>query len=356
MANSKLPEIEGAVCPLPLQHEDHIVQGHGSGGKLTQDLIAKAFLPAWDNPILAAGDDAGVIPTDGYARLAVSTDAHVVSPLFFPGGDIGKLAICGTVNDVAMMGAKPLYLTVSFILEEGLVLDTLERVIASMKVSAEEAGIKIVAGDTKVVGKGQADQIYISTTGVGLLPEGTNIGGAMAQTGDTVLVSGSIGDHGIAVLSARGDLGVETDLESDVAPLNGLIADILATGGQNVHVLRDPTRGGLATTLNEIARQSQVGVILKEGGIPVHPAVDSACELLGFDPLYITNEGKLVAFVAPDSAEAVLEAMQAHKYGRNAAIIGRVASEPTGRVLMETLIGSHRVVDVLQGELLPRIC
>lgn len=355
MAEKLNASIEGAVCPVPLQHEEHIVQGHGSGGKLTHDLIAKSFIPAWENPILSAGDDAGVIPTQGYARLAVSTDAHVVSPLFFPGGDIGRLAICGTVNDVAMLGAKPLYLTASFILEEGLELATLERVIASMQAAAREAGVQIVAGDTKVVGKGLSDGLYISTTGVGLLPDGTEIHGAGAQGGDAVIVSGSIGDHGIAVLSARGDLGVETDLESDVAPLNGLVADMLATSEQ-IHVLRDPTRGGLATTLNEIAKQSEVGIILNEGGIPIKPAVDSACELLGFDPLYIANEGKLVAMVAQEDAERVLGAMRAHEYGREAAIIGRVADEPAGRVLMETLIGSHRVVETLMGELLPRIC
>ncbi len=347
--------IEGMLCPLPLQHEEHIVQGHGSGGKLTHDLIAKSFLPTWDNPILAAGDDAGIIPTQGAARLAISTDAHVVSPLFFPGGDIGRLAICGTVNDVAMMGARPLYLTVSFILEEGLKLETLQRVIASMQAAAQEAGVQIVAGDTKVVGRGLADGLYISTTGVGLLADDTKIGGAEAQPGDAVIVSGSMGDHGIAVLAARGDLGVEADLDSDVAPLNGLIADMLAAS-PNIHVLRDPTRGGLATTLNEIAHQSNVAVILKEGSIPVKPAVDSACELLGFDPLYIANEGKLVAFVAAQDAESVLAAMHAHKYGLEAAVIGHVAADPASRVLMETLIGSHRVVDVLMGEMLPRIC
>ncbi|MEX2161368.1 MAG: hydrogenase expression/formation protein HypE [Anaerolineales bacterium] len=347
--------IEGLVCPVPLQHKERIVQGHGSGGKLTHDLIAKSFMAAWDNPILNAGDDAGVISTLGHSRLAISTDAHVVSPLFFPGGDIGRLAICGTVNDVAMLGAKPLYLTASFILEEGLEIEILEQVIAAMKAAAQEAGVQIVAGDTKVVGKGLADGMYISTTGVGLLPDGSNINGAAAKPGDAVIVSGTIGDHGIAVLSARGDLGLETELTSDVAPLNGLVADMLAASS-NIHVLRDPTRGGLATTLNEIARQSNVGIVLKEGQIPVKPAVDSACELLGFDPLYVANEGKLVAIVAAEDADAVLAAMRKHHYGREAVLIGQVKADPAGRVLMETLIGSHRVVDVLMGEMLPRIC
>src|SRR3990172_12652512 len=236
----KTAAIEGMVCPVPLRHAEKIVQGHGSGGKLMQDLIAKTFLAAWDNPILSAGNDAGVIPTQGVARLAISTDAHVVAPLFFPGGDIGKLAVCGTVNDVAMMGAKPLYLTASFILEEGLEFETLARVVESMRVRAEEAGVQIVAGDTKVVGKGSADGMYISTTGVGLLPDDVNIGGTQAKPGDAVILSGSLGDHGIAVLSARGALGIETELESDVAPLNGMIADILSASSR-VHVLRDPT-------------------------------------------------------------------------------------------------------------------
>jgi hydrogenase expression/formation protein HypE len=347
--------IEGMLCPTPLSHGGRIVMGHGSGGKLMHDLIRQAFLPTWDNPILSAGDDAGVIPTEGSQRLAISTDAHVVSPLFFPGGDIGRLAVCGTVNDVAMLGADPRYLTASFILEEGLAMETLERVIDSMRIAAEEAGVQIVAGDTKVVGRGLADGLYISTAGVGLLPEGRQISGRRAQAGDVVILSGTLGDHGIAVLSARGELGFETELTSDVAPLNGLIAEMLSAS-ENIHVLRDPTRGGLASTLNEIAGQSQVGIVLEEGKIPIEPAVDSACELLGFDTLYIANEGKLVALVAEDDAGQVLAAMQAHAYGGNAAIIGRVAAEPKGRVLMKTLIGSHRVVDVLMGELLPRIC
>ncbi len=347
--------IEGLSCPVPLPHQERIVMGHGSGGKMMHDLIAKTFMKPLGNPSLNASNDGSVISTQGYSRFVVSADAHVVSPLFFPGGDIGALAVCGTVNDVAMMGAKPLYLTASFILEEGLEIETLARVVESMRACAEEAGVQIVAGDTKVVGKGSADGLYISTMGVGLLPETVKIGGAEAKPGDTVIISGSLGDHGIAVLSARGALGLETELASDVAPLNGLIMEMMQASNR-IHVLRDPTRGGLATTLNEIAKQSNVGIILDEDAIPIKPAVDSACELLGFDPLYIANEGKLVAVVAAEDAMKVLGVMKAHKYGHDAAIIGRVDSKPEGRVLLKTIIGSHRVVDELMGEMLPRIC
>jgi len=355
MRNPTKVSIEGLNCPVPLTHRERIVTGHGSGGKMMQELIAKTFTSQWQNPMLNAGNDGSVISARGYARLVVSTDAHVVSPLFFPGGDIGALAVCGTVNDVAVMGAKPLYLTASFILEEGLEISTLERVVESMRAKAEEAGVQIVAGDTKVVEKGLADGLYISTTGIGLLADRCHINGWEAKPGDAVLISGTLGDHGIAVLSARGALGLETELASDVAPLNEMIADMMAVS-KNIHVMRDPTRGGLATSLNEIAKQSKVGIVLEEGSIPIKPAVESASELLGFDPLYIANEGKLVAIVAEDEAEEVLQVMRSHKYGKEAARIGRVATEPQGRVLMKTLIGSHRMVDMLMGEMLPRIC
>lgn len=329
--------------------------GHGSGGKLMHDLIAKAFVPAWDNPILRAGNDSGVVSSQEKNRLAISTDAHVVSPLFFPGGDIGSLAVCGTVNDIAVMGAQPLYLTVSFILEEGLPVETLERVIESMRVTAEVAEVQIVAGDTKVVSRGNGDGIYISTAGVGLLDDDVEIHGANAQPGDAVIISGTLGDHGIAVLAARGELGFQADLQSDIAPLNGLITDMLAASDK-IHVLRDPTRGGLATTLNEIAGQSNTGIIIEEEKIPIKPEVNAASELLGFDPLYIANEGKLVAMVAPEEADKVLNIMQQHPFGKEAAIIGHVTDETQNRVLMKTLIGSHRIIDVLMGEMLPRIC
>lgn len=354
--NKEQPTIDGAYCPIPLQQKEQIVMGHGSGGKMMHDLIQDVFVSALANPILAAGNDAGRVEPNPKTPLAVSTDAHVVTPLFFPGGDIGRLAVCGTVNDVAMLGAKPLYLTAGFILEEGLTVEVLERVVHSMQQAAEEAGVQIVAGDTKVVERGKADGLYITTSGVGtILPGVGKVSGDNAQVGDKVILSGPIGDHGIAVLSARGDLGFEAKIESDVAPLNGLIARILETS-QKVHVLRDPTRGGAATSLNEIARQSNRGIILREETIPVRPVVQSACEMLGFDPLYIANEGKLLAIVAEEDAGAVLETMRAHPYGREARVIGEVAEAPAGRVLMKTAIGSHRVVDMLAGEMLPRIC
>lgn len=346
---------EGPACPAPLSPRDRIVLGHGSGGQLSHDLVARVFTPAFDNPALRAGDDAADLPLPPGARLAVSTDAHVVTPLFFPGGDIGRLAVCGTVNDVAMLGAVPHALTAAFVLEEGLALETLCRVVDSMRAAAAEAGVSIVAGDTKVVQKGHADGLYIATTGLGYIPAGRRLSGALAQPGDVVLLSGPIGDHGLAVLSARGELGFELAVPSDVAPLNHLIAAMFAAS-EHIHVLRDPTRGGLATTLNEIARQSGVSVVLEEGQVPVRPAVAAACELLGFDPLYVANEGKLVALVAPEAADAVLAAMRATRYGEDAVIIGAVRPGPAGRVLMHTALGSHRVIDVLMGELLPRIC
>jgi hydrogenase expression/formation protein HypE len=352
------PQFQGLTCPIPLAHDEIIVLGHGSGGKMMHDLIARHFLPHFDNSILRAGDDAGLLRLDAAGatmRLAFSTDAHVVWPLFFPGGDIGRLAVCGTVNDVAMLGARPLYLTAAFILEEGLPVATLERVLYSMQVAAAEAGVQIVAGDTKVVQRGKADGLYITTSGVGLIDTSLDIGGARAQPGDLVLISGTIGDHGIAVLEARDELGFSSGVISDVAPLNGLICELLQAGCR-LHVLRDPTRGGLATTLNEIAQQSKVGILLQENMIPIQPAVTAACEMLGFDPLYIANEGKLVAIVESGDAGRALEVMHGHPLGQRAVQIGQVISEPPGRVLMKTVIGTTRVVDVLSGELLPRIC
>jgi hydrogenase expression/formation protein HypE len=346
---------DGPSCPLPLAHNEQIMLGHGSGGKMSHDLIARTFLPSLDNPALRRGDDAGLVTLPGGMRLAVSTDSHVVWPLFFPGGDIGRLAVCGTVNDVAMLGANPQYLTAGFILEEGLEFRVLERVVASMKAAAEEAGVEIIAGDTKVVQRGKADGIYINTAGIGIIPPGVHISGAQAQPGDVVLLSGPIGDHGIAVLAARGELGFETNVLSDVAPLNHLVSRLLAAC-PGVHVLRDPTRGGLGTTLNEIAQQSSICIEIEEQAIPVRPEVAAACEMLGFDPLYIANEGKLVAIVAAEQVEQALTAMHADHYGQAAVVIGRVLPSPSGRVLLKTNLGSRRVVDMLAGELLPRIC
>ena len=347
--------MQGAVCPMPLHHDEKIVMGHGSGGKMSHDLIGQLFLPPFENPALAAGDDAGVVQLNGNGRMAISTDSHVVAPLFFPGGDIGHLAICGTVNDLAMMGAVPQYLTVGFILEEGLEISVLTRVVESMRNVAAEAGVQIVAGDTKVVQKGKADGLYINTAGVGMIPNEISISGANAQPGDVIIMSGTIGDHGIAVLGARGELGFESDVVSDTAPLNHLVQAMLAAS-PNIRVLRDPTRGGVATTLNEIAKQSNVGVVLEEAKIQIRPSVASACEMLGFDPLYIANEGKLLAIVPEADADAILATMHESKYGEDAAIVGYVRENPVGRVLLKTTIGSMRVVDMLAGEMLPRIC
>jgi len=344
---------------LPLPHEEIVVLGHGSGGKLMHNLITRHFLPHFANSILQAGNDAGLLEFspghDESLRLAFSTDSHVVWPLFFPGGDIGRLAICGTVNDIAMLGAQPLYLSAGFILEEGLEIQLLERVLDSMQSAASEAGVKVVAGDTKVVQRGKADGLYINTAGVGRLYPEVQIGGANAQPGDIVLISGTIGDHGIAVLEARGELGFSSQISSDVAPLNSMIADLIHAGCR-IHVLRDPTRGGLATTLNEIATQSDVSILLEEVTIPVKPAVNAACEMLGFDPLYVANEGKLIVIVHADDALKALEILRASRYGADAAKIGCVKPEPRSRVLMKTIVGGTRVVDVLSGELLPRIC
>jgi hydrogenase expression/formation protein HypE len=356
----KAISIEGANCPLPLSHNQKIVMGHGSGGKMSHDLITRLFIPAFDNPILSSGNDAAVAVNNTGFKLAISTDSHVVWPLFFPGGDIGRLAVCGTVNDLAMVGAIPTWLTAGFILEEGLDLSILERVIQSMQTAAEEANVLIVAGDTKVVQKGKADGLYINTSGVGLIPFGIEISGDKAMAGDKVILSGNIGDHGIAVLSARGELGFQIDINSDIAPLNHLVSKIIAveTSGDipPIHVLRDPTRGGLATTLNEIAHQSNVTILIEENQIPVRPEVSAACEMLGFDPLFIANEGKMIAIVDKDSADQVLEIMRHTRYGENAKIIGEVHKSSHSRVLMRTTIGTTRIVDVLAGEMLPRIC
>lgn len=346
---------EGPVCPVPLTHNERIVMGHGSGGKMSHDLISRLFLPHLASPALLAGNDAAVVQMQQGARLAISTDSHVVWPLFFPGGDIGKLSVCGTVNDVAMLGARPLYLTAGFILEEGVEFELLERVVISMQQAAQEAGVQIVAGDTKVVQRGKADGLYINTAGVGVIVGEQQIGGAQARPGDAVLISGSIGDHGIAVLAARGELGFETSLTSDMAPLNHMVLALLESGIK-VHVLRDPTRGGLGTTLNEIAMQSKVGILLQEKDIPVRAEVKAACELLGFDPLFIANEGKMIVIVAPEDVERALEILHSSPYGIGAVQIGFVQAEAAGRVLMKTGLGSTRVVDRLSGELLPRIC
>jgi hydrogenase expression/formation protein HypE len=346
-------DFEGYTCPVPIQPRDMIVLGHGSGGKLSHDLINRLFLPELGRAAPRALDDSAVIHINGQ-RLAMTTDSHVVSPLFFPGGDIGRLAICGTVNDLAMVGAKPYALTCGFVVEEGLSFEILQRVVQSMRDAAAEAGVFIAAGDTKVVQRGGADKLFINTSGVGLVELNVDISGTNAKVGDVLIVSGTLGDHGIAVMSAREGLGFTTDLQSDVAPLNHLVRAMLNAG--EVHVLRDPTRGGLATTLNEIAKQSNVVIELQDQQIPVKPQVRAACEMLGFDPLYVANEGKLIAFVKADDAEKILSVMKQNPYGRDAVVVGKVIEQGKSQVRLKTAIGGTRLVDMLPGEMLPRIC
>lgn len=331
-----------------------ILLAHGSGGRLSHELIEKVFKTRFSNPMLDQGDDAAEFKMqNAKCKIAFTTDSYVVKPLFFPGGDIGRLAVCGTVNDLAMKGAQPLYLSAGFIIEEGLPLETLEKVVDSMAIAAKEAGVSIVTGDTKVVDKGACDGLFINTAGVGVIPEGVNVSGSLAAPGDVVIISGSIGDHGAAVINARNNFGLSGNLLSDAAPLAGLVSVILQAG--KVKVLRDPTRGGLATTLNEIAGQSKVTINIEEGKIPVKPEVKGACEMLGLDPLYVANEGKLIAIVPGRDAEGILKAMRQDPLGKDAAILGKVE---TGKpqVLLITFLGSRRPLMMLEGEALPRIC
>jgi hydrogenase expression/formation protein HypE len=332
---------------------DKILLAHGSGGKLAHDIIRNSFVSALSNPVLTQLDDSAVIEPAG--RLAFTTDSHVVQPIFFPGGDIGKLAVCGTVNDLAMMGATPLYLSLAFIIEEGLLVSELGKVVNSIKETARDTGVTVVTGDTKVVNRGMADRLFINTAGIGTIADSINISGHNARPGDMLILNGTIGDHGVAVLSQREGIEFSTELKSDCAPLNGLVADMLAASS-HIHCLRDPTRGGLATTLNEIAEQSGVGIRIYEDKIPVREEVASACEMLGLDPLYVANEGKLVASVAPEEAEKVLAQMKKHKYGPDSSIIGEVKEEKPGRVVIKTGLGTTRIIDMLVGEPLPRIC
>jgi hydrogenase expression/formation protein HypE len=345
------------IRPLDIKH-GRIDMNHGAGGRASAQLIEELFARAFDNEFLRQGNDGALLPAlpPGH-QLVMATDGHVISPLFFPGGDIGALSVHGTVNDVAMLGATPLYLAASFIIEEGFPLADLKRIVDSMAAAACEAGVPVVTGDTKVVEQGKGDGVFISTTGIGALPAGRRIGGAQARPGDVVIVSGTMGDHGVAVLSLRESLAFETAIVSDTAALHTLVARLLAASPEGaVRCLRDPTRGGLATTLNEIARQSRVGMMLEEAAIPIRPQVDAACELLGLDPLYIANEGKLIAIVAPEAADGVLDAMRAHPLGADAQRIGVVAEDPQHFVQMNTRFGGRRVVDWLSGEPLPRIC
>ena len=327
---------------------------HGAGGRASHDLVAKTFMPALANPILKELNDSALLNFQD-VRLAISTDSYVVDPIFFPGGDIGSLAVHGTVNDLAMRGAQPRYLSVGFILEEGLEIAALEKLVGSMARAARQAGVEVVAADTKVVERGKADRIFINTAGVGIIAPGVDIAGQNAKPGDCVLINGPMGDHGVAVLSTREGLSFQTDIQSDSAPLNGLVSEILEVS-RNIHVLRDPTRGGVATALNEVAGQSAVGIELEEAHLPVRPGVKAACEMLGLDPLYVANEGKVLVMVAPEDADLVLNKMRQHPLGRESYIIGRVVSEHPGRVILQTGVGGRRIVDMLSGEQLPRIC
>ncbi len=340
--------------PLDLKH-GRVDMAHGAGGRAMAQLISELFAKHLGNEYLGQGDDGAVLPSPGEGKLVMATDSHVVSPLFFPGGDIGCLSVHGTVNDVAVMGAKPLYLAAGFILEEGFPLADLARIVESMAEAAKAAGVPVVTGDTKVVERGKGDGVFITTTGLGVVPPGRVLSGRLAQPGDAILVSGTLGDHGMAIMAERESLGFASPIVSDTAALHGLIETMLASG-LVIHVLRDPTRGGLATTLNEIAQQSGVGMMLQEKALPVQPAVNAACEFLGLDPLYVANEGKLVVICPQDAAEALLAVMRAHPLGANAAIIGSVHADEHHFVQMTTALGGRRIVDWLSGEQLPRIC
>jgi len=346
--------IANLVCPAPLPAKDTIVLGHGSGGRLSAELIQNVFLPAFQNPILGRLDDQAVVNVNG-TRLAFTTDSFVVKPLFFPGGDIGSLAVHGTVNDLAMGGAKPLFLSAAFILEEGLSIDTLRRIVQSMHAAARAADVSIVTGDTKVVEKGSGDQLFIITTGIGVVPEGVNLSANTARPGDKVLLSGTIGDHGIAILAQREGLEFESRIESDSAALHTLVAEMLEVS-HNIRCMRDPTRGGVSSTLNEIAAQSGVGIELVESEIPVREEVRGACEMLGLDPLYVANEGKLIAIVDARVADQILAAMRRNSLGSDARVIGTVTDSHPGLVTMRTALGTSRIVDMLAGDQLPRIC
>jgi hydrogenase expression/formation protein HypE len=346
-------------CPLPLSNYERVLLGHGSGGRLSADLIQRLFVPAFDNEVLSALEDQAVVrfgSANGAApRLALTTDSFVVRPIFFPGGDIGKLAVFGTVNDLAVGGAQPLYLSAAFILEEGLAMEDLKRIVSSMRAACSLAGVTLVTGDTKVVDRGKGDQVFITTTGIGLVPEGRALSIRAALPGDKILLSGTIGDHGIAIMSVREGIEFETVLESDCAPLHDLTR-VMLEACPSIRSMRDPTRGGVSSALNELAAASRVGVELVEAALPVRAEVKSACEMLGLDPLYVANEGKLIAVAPPCDTDRLLEAMRGHPLGHGAAIIGTVVHDHPGMVTMHTLLGGERVVTMLSGEQLPRIC
>jgi hydrogenase expression/formation protein HypE len=341
-------------CPAPLPAGGTVVLGHGSGGRLSAELMRSVFLPAFDSPVLSRLDDQAIVTVNG-TRLALTTDTFVVKPLFFPGGDIGSLAVHGTVNDLAVGGARPLFLSAAFIIEEGLSIEVLRRVAHSLQSAAQNAGVEVVTGDTKVVEKGNGDQLFINTTGVGLVPGDLDLSANRARPGDKILLSGSIGEHGIAILAQREGLEFECPVESDSAALHHLVAAMLEAS-REIRCMRDPTRGGVSSALNEIAQRSRVAMRLEESAIPVREEVRGACEMLGLDPLYVANEGKLIAIVAPDAADAVLDAMRRHPLGRKAQIIGTVRESSAPIVTIRTALGTSRIVDMLAGDQLPRIC
>jgi len=343
-----------AVCPIPITEYDKVMLAHGGGGSLSNKLIEKMFFSEFDNEFLNKMHDGAVFNSEK-GKIAFSTDSFVVQPIFFPGGNIGELAVYGTVNDLACCGAVPKYLSLGFIIEEGLPMESLWKIVQSIKYAADRAGVKIVTGDTKVVEKGKGDQIFINTSGVGYVKEGVNISPENCKPGDKIIVSGTIGDHGISIMSLRAGLQFESSIESDTAPLNGMVQEILNVSDK-VNVLRDPTRGGLASTLNEIASSSEKGIILYEDKIPVREDVKGACEMLGLDPLYVANEGKLLVFVAEEDAENVLDIMRKNEFGKDAAIIGEVQNSDDKIVKLKTTIGTTRIVDMISGEQLPRIC
>ena len=332
---------------------DKVLLAHGSGGRLSHDLMERHIMPYLKNPILNKLDDSAVLELKG--RIAFTTDSYVIKPVFFPGGDIGRLAVCGTINDLATSGASAKYLSLGLIIEEGFPITDLERIIASVSSTAKEAGVLVVTGDTKVVDHGSCDGIFINTSGIGVIPEGVNISGSRASEGDRIIITGTIGDHGIAVMAQREGLKFSVPVESDCAPLNGMVSEILKVS-PDIHCLRDPTRGGLAGTLNELAVQSDVGIMIEEGSIPVKDAVRGMCEILGFDPMYIANEGKMVVIAAPEDAAGIVAALHGNRHGRDAAVIGEVGSRHKGRVVLKTGLGASRIVDMLTGDLLPRIC
>jgi hydrogenase expression/formation protein HypE len=346
--------LNGPVCPIPISDYPTVLMAHGGGGKLTHQLIQRMFASQFDNEHLGELHDGAMLDLPGN-RIAFSTDSYVVRPLFFPGGTIGELAVNGTVNDLAMCGARPLYLSCAMIIEEGLPMEELWRVVVSMQAAATTAGIRVVTGDTKVVDKGKGDRLFINTSGVGVIGDGIRISPRRAMPGDAIILNGPIADHGIAIMSVREGLDFETPIESDTAALNGLVETILAAG-DHVHVLRDPTRGGVASALNEIAEASTRGILIEERALPVRDPVRGACELLGLDPLYVANEGKVLAFVAAEAEQRVLRNMRDHPLGKDAVVIGHVTADHPGIVVMKSAIGGTRVVDMLSGEQLPRIC